>query len=151
MDTPIWPVKRDWTPRKGWAYRLWLVPVAVILASAAGTAVAIERVSVRSDGGQANGPSSGPVASSYADCVPFYSDATNLIPNQGDSNAVRDVYSFDTINDILQRISVSFEGGQPNRSSQAQGFRPTVDHSCTCVAYSSDATNIVEDDTNRAT
>ena len=33
----------------------------------------------------------------------------------------------------------------------AQRFRPSIDGECTCVAFSSDATNLVPDDTNRKT
>jgi Tol biopolymer transport system component len=114
----------------------------------------VERVSVRSDGGEGNGNSSGSVASSDGKCVAFYSDATNLLPQGAadvDTNGYRDVYLYDRDAKTLQRASLSSSGVQANGPSQAQGFRPAIDGDCTCVAFSSDATNLVPDDTNGRT
>jgi Tol biopolymer transport system component len=134
---------------------LWNLGLAavVLLVSVvgAGDAGAVDRVSIRSDGVQGNAASSGPAVSDFADCVAFYSDATNLVPNRQDTNNVTDVFLFDRRAGSLQRVSLSSENGQANRASQAQGFRPAVDPACTCVAFSSDATNLVPDDGNRAT
>ena len=107
-------------------------------------------MSVQSSGGQANGNSSGAVTSGDGRCVAFYSDATNLLPqgSSADTNGYRDVFVFDRETSSLQRVSVSSDGTQANGPSQSQGFRPAIDESCSCVAFSSDATNLVDGDTN---
>jgi Cys-rich repeat protein len=111
----------------------------------AGPVPPAERVSIRDDGGQANGNSNGAAISGDASCVAFYSDATNL---DADTNGHRDVFVFDRETSSLQRVSVASDGAQANGPSQSQGFRPAVDETCSCVAFSSDATNLVDDDTN---
>lgn len=116
--------------------------------------LATQRVSVRSDGGQANSASNGPVISGDCACVAFYSDASNLIPqtqSNSDTNAVRDVFLYDRDDLTVERVSVNSAGEQANGPSQLQGFRPAIDETCTCVAFSSDATNLVLDDTNGRT
>ena len=50
-------------------------------------------MSVASDGGQANGPSLGAAISADGRYVAFYSDATNLVPN--DTNGRTDVFVHD--------------------------------------------------------
>lgn len=111
-----------------------------------------DRVSIRSDGAQSNGPSSGAATSGDGECVAFYSDASNLIPQAlgGDTNQVRDVFVFDRRTRLSQRVSVSTEGVQGNGPSQAQGFLPAINETCSCVAFSSDASNLVAGDTNGA-
>lgn len=113
----------------------------------------VERVSVKFDGGQANSNSSGPATNADGSCVAFYTDATNLLPQgpDADTNGYRDVYLVDRDSHAIQRVSLSETGAQGNGPSQAQGFRPAVDADCTCVAFSSDATNLVPDDTNGRT
>src|SRR5262249_18232040 len=110
-----------------------------------------ERVSVRVDGLQANSNSTGPVVSGDAECVAFYSDATNLLPQGSpdvDTNNARDVYLFNRQAHTLQRVSLTSTGGQANGPSQVQGFRPATEETCTCAASSSDATTLVSGDTN---
>jgi Tol biopolymer transport system component len=109
-----------------------------------------QRVSVRSDGGQANAGSSGPVVDATGRCVAFYSDASNLLAQASgaDTNAFRDVFLFDRDTSEIQRVSVTESGAQANGPSQLQGFRPAIDSDCTCVAFSSDASNLVAGDTN---
>lgn len=134
----------------------WSIPVlsallllAQVLEAAAVSAV--ERVSIRDGVIQGNGASSGPAVSRLGRCVAFHSSATNLLPWSEDSNAVTDVYLFKKDTGRLSRVSVDADTGQGNRASQAQGFRPAIDSDCTCVAFSSDATNLVGDDTNGTT
>lgn len=144
------PLHRAWS-----VTRLALAVAALVAGSNAGVVVGqtppVERVSVRSDGLQANGPSAAPAISAFADCTAFASDATNLLPGRQDSNVVTDVYLFDRRDRTVERVSVATDGTQANRASQTQGFRPGIDAACTCVAYSSEATNLVADDTNRVT
>lgn len=127
--------------------------VVVTLGVAAVATAQVERVSVRSDGKQANGPSSGAATNQDGSCVAFWSDATNLLPTGagGDTNGARDVFVFHRDTGLLERVSISSTGEQANGRSQAQGFLPAIDASCTCVAFSSDATNLVPGDTNGTT
>jgi Tol biopolymer transport system component len=123
-----------------------------VLLCSGGVAAAqmVERLSLRSDGTQGNAASSGPSVSADGRCVAFYSDSTNLLSRVGgfgDTNSRRDVFLSDRVSGELQRVSVSSAGEQANGHSQ-NGFRPAIDDGCTCVAFSSDATNLVPDDTN---
>jgi hypothetical protein len=114
----------------------------------------VEQVSLSFMGGQPNGNSSGAVTSGDGNCVAYYTDATNILPtSNGDSNGFTDVYLFNRRADenATTRVSVGFDGQNPNGPSMAQRFRPSIDGECTCVAFSSDATNLVPDDTNRKT
>jgi Tol biopolymer transport system component len=112
----------------------------------------VELVSLSFMGGQPNGNSSGAVTSGDGTCVAYYTDATNILPtSNGDSNGFTDVYVFNRADGVTTRVSVGFDGQNPNGPSMAQRFRPSIDSGCTCVAFSSDATNLVPDDTNRKT
>src|SRR6185369_16611929 len=101
----------------GISHRAWSVMrlvLAVTTAFAVGGSVAaptpvsaVDRVSIRSDGLQANGPSAAPAVSAFADCAAFASDATNLLPGRQDSNAVTDVYVFDRRTHTVERVSVA--------------------------------------------
>ena len=127
------------------------VALALVGSQALGQAPTIVRRSVRPDTGlQANGPSSGPVCSNGGACVAFYTDASNLLPQgpAGDNNGYTDVYLYDG---GLRRISQTPDGMSANGPSMAQRFRPSIDDNCSCVAYSTDASNLVPNDTNGRT
>ena len=111
----------------------------------------VELVSVAANGGQPNGNSTGAVASGDGRCVAYYTDANNILPHPGDSNGFTDVYVFDRDSQETTRVSVGLGGANPNGPSMAQRFRPSIDRACTCVGFSSDATNLVENDTNGKT
>jgi Tol biopolymer transport system component len=109
----------------------------------------VELVSQKPDGGQANGNSSGAVASADGRCVAFYSDATNIVPL--DNNGFTDVFVYDRESHASTLVSVGANGQPANGPSQAQKFRPAIDGGCTTVAFSSDASNLVAGDTNGRT
>ena len=111
----------------------------------------MELVSLSFIGGQPNGNSNGAIASADGNCVAYYTDATNILAFGADANAFTDVYVYDRAADQTTRVSVGFDGQNPNGPSMAQRFRPSIDGECTCVGFSSDATNLVEGDTNRRT
>ena len=111
----------------------------------------VQLVSLSATGGQPNGNSSGAVPSGDGRCVAYYTDATNILPFGGDANAFTDVYVYDRDAGQTTRVSVGFDGQNPNGPSMAQRFRPSIDRDCTCVAFSSDATNLVPNDTNHRT
>gem|GEM_PF-1626575 len=97
----------------------------------------------------ANAPSSGPVCSIGGACVAFYSDASNLLPEGRDSNGYTDVYLAGPAG--IVRLSEAADGTSANGPSMAQRFRPSIVDSCTCVSFSTDATNLVPNDTNQRT
>ena len=124
--------------------------LALLAAPALGQGSTIVRVGVRLDGVQPNAPSNGPVCSNGGACVAFYSDASNLLPQgpAGDNNGYTDVYVFDG---TMRRVSETVDGQSANGPSMAQRFRPAIDDNCSCVAYSTDASNLVPNDTNNKT
>lgn len=111
----------------------------------------VELVSRSFTGGQPNGNSNGAITSTNGRCTAYYTDATNILPFGADSNAFTDVYLFNRETEETTRVSVGVDGQNPNGPSMAQRFRPSIDGSCACVGFSSDASNLVEGDTNRKT
>jgi Tol biopolymer transport system component len=109
---------------------------------AAGTT---ERVSVASDGTQANGPSTAPKISRDGRFVVFKSDATNLVP--GDTNGVTDVFVHDRVAHTTVRVSVASDGTQANAVSSLFAS-PNIDGDGYIVVFVSDASNLVAGDTH---
>ena len=100
------------------------------------------RVSV--DSARQQGSSSSFNASLSADgrCVAFESDAANLVAN--DSNGVRDIFVHDRVTGWTSRVSVDSAGMQGNSRS----MNPSFSADGRCVAFESDAANLVASDTN---
>jgi Tol biopolymer transport system component len=105
----------------------------------AGTTI---RISVADDGSEANGESGGAAISGDGRIVAFWSDASNLVP--GDTYGRRDVFVRDRSAGTTTRVSVSSEGRQANGPSRA----PALSGNGAIVAFRSDASNLVADDTN---
>jgi cysteine-rich repeat protein len=103
------------------------------------------RVSVATDGAQANGPSFAPRLSADGLMVVFHSQATNLVA--GDTNGASDVFVHDIATGATERVSVGSMGEQGNFASTAG----TLSSDGRYVAFNSDATNLVADDTNAVT
>ncbi len=99
------------------------------------------RVSVASDGAQADGFSSSPKVSGNGRHVAFESSATNLVA--GDGNGMQDVFVRDRQTGTTIRLSVPPAG-------EADGFSSTPDISADgrYVAFTSSASNLVAGDTN---
>ena len=74
-----------------------------------------ERVSVASDGAEANEWSGGPHISADGQVVTFTSGATNLVP--GDTNNYLDVFIHDRATATTERVSVKSDGTQANDDS----------------------------------
>jgi Tol biopolymer transport system component len=102
---------------------------------------ATERVSVGSNGTQANGFSSGPAISADGRYVGFHSEASNLVP--GDTNGATDAFVHDRIAGITERVSVASDGAQANSSSYA----PSISADGRSVAFLSYA-HLVPGDKN---
>jgi len=102
----------------------------------------IERVSVASDGRQANGDSEAPSISSNGRIVAFISDATNLV--SGDTNGAQDVFVHDLDTGTTERVSVATAGTQGNDDC----FSLSLSADGRFVAFGSYASNLVANDTN---
>jgi len=100
------------------------------------------RVSVASDGSQANDESGGASISADGRYVVFHSWATNLAA--GDTNAVCDVFLRDLETETTTRVSLATDGTQGNGDSQF----PTVSTDGRYVAFESEADTLVAGDTN---
>jgi Tol biopolymer transport system component len=78
---------------------------------------AFERVSVASDGTQANAASSRPSLSADGRFVAFESLASNLV--SGDTNAMSDIFVHDRLTGETSRISINLHGEQGDGPSEA--------------------------------
>jgi Tol biopolymer transport system component len=103
---------------------------------------ATERVSVNSSEAQADGGSSDPLSiSSKGRFVAFASSASNLV--EDDTNNISDVFVRDLQRGTTERVSISSSGEQGNDHS----YPPSIS-SDGIVAFRSDASNLVANDTN---
>ncbi|WP_256867937.1 calcium-binding protein [Candidatus Entotheonella palauensis] len=103
------------------------------------------RVSVASDGSQANDFNFAGRLSADGRFVSFGSDASNLVP--GDSNAVCDSFVHDRLTGQTTRVSVASDGSQANDFSFAPG---SLSADGRFIVFDSDASNLVPGDTNMA-
>jgi Tol biopolymer transport system component len=100
------------------------------------------RVSVASDGSQADGESFTPSLSADGRYVAFASAAGNLVA--GDSNRAVDVFVHDRNTKQTERVSVGPGGTQGNGDSSS----PVISGDGRFVAFESDAATLVSRDTN---
>lgn len=100
------------------------------------------RVSIASDGSQANGSSSVPAISRDGRHIAFYSGASNLVP--GDTNNTDDVFVHDSATGTTTRASVTSGGVQANGPS----YGPSISGDGRYVTFPSVAPNLVPGDTN---
>lgn len=110
------------------------------------SAGAIDLASVGIKGETGNSASNGVAVNVDGTVAAFYSDANDLIP--GDTNAARDVFVRDLTAGTTQRVSVGSSNQQANRASHATGGPPAISADGTIIAFYSDATNLVANDTN---
>ncbi len=99
------------------------------------------RVSVDSDGNEANGASSYPALSADGRYVAFWSDASNLVAN--DTNALSDIFIHDRQSGQTTRVSANSEGKLSYFSRQ-----PALSADGRYLAFWSEASNLVANDTN---
>ena len=107
------------------------------------------RVSINSNGKQANGWSEGQAISAHGRFVAFTSIASNLVA--GDSNHLPDVFVRDRVTGKTERISVSSSGRQATGSATNNGSNaPSISaYGGRYVVFHSDASSLVAGDTNR--
>lgn len=103
----------------------------------------VERVSVASDGTQANDASINPEISGDGRLVLFTSFASNLVPS--DSNRTYDVFVHDRETGRTQRVSIGSRRQQGNGSSEVH---LAIAHDGRFAVFTSDADNLVGGDTN---
>jgi subtilisin family serine protease/Tol biopolymer transport system component len=108
------------------------------------TTKSIERVSVDNFGTQGNDSSGFSKISEDGRFVTFQSWATNLVP--GDTNDFLDIFLFDRSTKQIERINVSTSGTQGNGNSAS----PSLSADGRYVAFASDASNLVPNDTNNS-
>ncbi|MBP9821653.1 MAG: PD40 domain-containing protein [Candidatus Pacebacteria bacterium] len=102
----------------------------------------IERVSIDSEGLEGNNTSVSPSISADGSSVVFHSYASNLVA--GDTNGIEDIFVRDLVNDITERVSIDDEGAEGNSDS----YNPSISSDGNLIAFQSNATNLVADDTN---
>lgn len=100
------------------------------------------RVSVDSNGIEADGKSSTSAMSNDGRCVVFISNATNLILS--DNNAVADVFVRDLVSAQTTCASLNSAGAPANNSS----LSPSISTDGRYVAFVSTASNLIPGDTN---
>jgi len=98
--------------------------------------------SAASDGTPGNSESSSPALSADGHYVAFSSWATNLV--SGDTNDAPDIFVRDLQTGAMARVSIAADGTQANGYS----YSPALSSDGRFVAFSSDATNLVANDTN---
>jgi Tol biopolymer transport system component len=101
-----------------------------------------QRVSVSSSEAQADNWSDHPSISSDGRFVAFESIATNLVAK--DTNGSRDVFVRDRRGGNTERVSIDSSGKQGNLNS----YRPSISSDGRFVAFESEASNLVANDTN---
>ncbi len=128
-----------------WRRAATAIAAAIILAAPAATALAqsTERVSVATNGGQANDVSYPQAISADGRFVAFYSTATNLVG--GDTNAASDVFLRDRQTGTTERVSVATGGGE---ATGGGSYFPAISADGRFVVFQSGATNLVSGDTN---
>jgi hypothetical protein len=101
-----------------------------------------ERVSVAADGTQGNARSAQARLSADGRYVLFLSEASNLVA--ADTNAKTDLFLYDRVTRMPERVSLGANGAQANGGSAGSGMSPDA----RWLVFSSDATNLVSNDTN---
>jgi Tol biopolymer transport system component len=100
------------------------------------------RASVDIDGGDSNGNSGAPSISADGRYVAFDSEASDLVP--GDGNSFKDVFVRDLRAGTTVRASVDLDGGDPNFDSS--GGPPSISADGRYVAFASIASDLVPGD-----
>lgn len=105
----------------------------------------LERISVNSNGVQANGHSRTPKINSTGRFVTFWSDATNLV--DGDTNNQPDIFVHDRVTGITTRVNITRSEQEANNFSQQFA---DISSDGSYVAFESGASNFVPNDTNNS-
>lgn len=101
-----------------------------------------EIVSIASNGTQGNQDSNRLSMSADGRYIAFSSNATNLVPEG--ASGLGDIYIHDRQTNTTERVSVAVDGGYGNSFS----INPTISADGRFIAFASDASNLVPNDTN---
>ncbi|MFK7795626.1 MAG: TolB family protein [Gammaproteobacteria bacterium] len=104
----------------------------------------MERVSIHSDGSEANHYSLNPSISRNGRYVTFMSSAENLVDN--DANGQIDIFVRDRQEKTTSLVSVSIEGNSGNTRS----LHPVISANGRYIAFESAAKNLIKDDINES-
>jgi hypothetical protein len=104
-----------------------------------------ERVDVDSNGVETDDQSYDPAISHDGKIVTFWSDADNLIANDG--NYESDVFVHDRTTGITERVSVDSSGGEGDSFCDS----PAISADGNLVTFRGDASNLVDNDNNNYT
>lgn len=123
---------------------LILVLLTLVTSTACTTAQikGTRRVSVATNGTQADLRSKQPSISADGRYVAFASDASNLV--DGDFNGVTDIFVRDLVKNTTTRVSVSTAGIEGDKAS----YWPFISSDGRYVTFTSEADNLVDSDTN---
>jgi len=123
---------------------MWLIILSLFLPPFPTSAAKWDtiRVSLANDGSEANGFSYKASLSPNGYYVAFWSYASNLVAT--DTNNAADVFLRDVFNNTTILVSVAFDGSQGNANSA----NPSVSYNGQYVAFESNASNLVPNDTN---
>ena len=103
-----------------------------------------ERITVGYSGEDSNGPSYGTIAiTPDGRFIAFTSRASNIVEN--DTNQYDDVFVWDGMSRTTERVSISTTGQQANNWS----MNPSISADGRFIAFMSEASNLVENDTNQ--
>lgn len=124
--------------------RVFLFSLSIVLLSAAPVSghITTTRVSVATDGTQANNESDFPSVSGDGRYVVYHSFATNLVA--GDTNNAADVFLRDTYLETTRRVSLAWNGAQAQNGAEY----PAISDDGLFVAFYSLSSNLVPNDTN---
>ncbi|MFD7663845.1 hypothetical protein [Streptomyces sp. NPDC059788] len=106
---------------------------------------AYARLAARPDGGRPTGSVTGGGLSADNRTTFFTTNAPDLVPD--DTNGTWDVFARDVESGRVTRLSTTPDGGSPTAGS----YGASPDRSGRLVAFASDSTDLVADDTNGAT
>lgn len=101
-------------------------------------------VSRTSTGAAGNGVSRNPIISADGRYVAFESEASNLVP--GDGNGKIDVFVYDSLHQLTELISVNASG---NGSADGDSFAPKFSADGRTIVFVSTADDLTGNDTNR--
>jgi Tol biopolymer transport system component len=106
-----------------------------------------ERVSLRTDGAEANGDSRNPTIGSDGRHAAFHSFASNMV--NGDTNGLGDIFNRDRVSALSDRVSVPNFPDQGTLGTQGNGhsYKSTITTDGRRIAYESEASNLVLGDT----
>ncbi len=115
----------------------WIDPGALPATEQAGGKMTVTRISVAGDGTQSDGPSRYPTVSADGRVVAFYSEASNLVPN--DEEGRRDIFVCDLASGSLERIPAADAGYEVYYNKEG----PSLSADGRFVAFASNALRLI--------